>query len=135
MNAGPAGALPRVLRAIAGITVASGALLVARPGLALGVLSPQPPAPLDRQLFGTIGMFMVVSGGTLHHALAAPHPDRGILIWSAVQKLGASAATGIGVRHGLFAPRALAVTGFDFASGLGCLAYAAALRKREQRSR
>ena len=70
---------------------------------------------------------MVVSGGTLHRALAAPHPERGVLIWSAVQKLGASAAMGIGVRRGLYARRALAVAGFDFASGLCCLAYAAAL--------
>ena len=94
MSAGPAGALPCVLRAIAGITVATGALTAVRPGLVLGELSPG-PTPMDRQLFGTIGMFMVVSGGTLHLALAAPHPERGVVIWSAVQKLGASAAMGI----------------------------------------
>lgn len=134
MNAGPAGALPRVLRAIAGITVATGALTAVRPGLMLGELSPG-PTPMDRQLFGTIGMFMVVSGGTLHRALSAPHPESGVLIWSAVQKLGASAAMGMGVRRGLYAPRALAVAGFDFASGLGCLAYAAALSESGKRSR
>ncbi len=133
MRAGPAVVPPRVLRAIAGITVATGALTAIRPGLVLGELSPR-PTPMDRQLFGTIGMFMVVSGGTLHRALAAPHPERGVLIWSAVQKLGASAAMGIGVRHGLYARRALAVAGFDFASGLGCLAYAAALSVSEERS-
>ena len=133
MRAGPAIAVPRVLRAIAGITVATGALTAIRPGLVLGELSPR-PTPMDRQLFGTIGMFMVVSGGTLHRALAAPHPERGVLIWSAVQKLGASAAMGIGVSHGLYARRALAVAGFDFASGLGCLAYAAALSESEERS-
>ena len=133
MSAGPAGALPCVLRAIAGITVATGALTAVRPGLVLGELSPG-PTPMD-QLFGTIGMFMVVSGGTLHRALAAPHPERGVLIWSAVQKLGASAAMGIGVRRGLYARRALAVAGFDFASGLCCLAYAAALGNAERRPR
>jgi hypothetical protein len=90
---------------------------------------------MDRQLFGTIGMFMVVSGGTLHRALAAPHPERGVLAWSAVQKLGASAAMGIGVRRGLYERRALAVAGFDFASGLCCLAYVAALGNTEQRPR
>ena len=134
MSAGPAGVLPRVLRAIAGLTVASGAVQVAWPGLVLGELSTR-PSTMDRQLFGTIGMFMVVSGGTLHRSLAAPEPDRGLVIWSAAQKLGASAAVGIGVRHGLFARRALAVAGFDLASGLGCLGYAAALGKSEQRSR
>lgn len=134
MSAGPAGALPRVLRAIGGITVATGAVTAVWPGLVLGELSPR-PTPMDRQLFGTIGMFMVVSGGTLHRALAAPQPDRGVLIWSAVQKLGASGAMGIGVCRGLFARRALAVAGIDFASGLGCLAYAAALGKSEARLR
>ena len=134
MNAGPAGALPRILRAIAGITVVTGALTALRPGLMLGELSPE-PTPMDQQLFGTIGMFMVVSGGTLHRALAAPQPERGVLTWSAVQKLGASAAMGIGVCRGLYARRALAVAGFDFASGLACLAYAATLGKSEERSR
>jgi hypothetical protein len=134
VSAGPAGVLPCVLRAIAGITVATGALTAVRPGLVLGELSPG-PTPMDQQLFGTIGMFMVVSGGTLHRALAAPHPERGVLIWSAVQKLGASAAMGIGVRRGLYERRALAVAGFDFASGLCCLAYAAALGNTEQRPR
>lgn len=134
MSAGSAGALPRVLRAIAGITVATGALTAVRPGLVLGELSPG-PTPMDRQLFGTIGMFMVVSGGTMRRALAAPHPERGVLIWSAVQKLGASAAMGVGVCRGLYARRALAVAGFDFASGVGCLAYIAALGKSEERLR
>ena len=133
MSAGPAGALPCVLRAIAGITVATGAVTAVRPGLVLGELSPG-PTPMDRQLFGTIGMFMVVSGGTLHRTLAVPQPEPGMLIWSAVQKLGASVAMGIGVSRGLYARRALAVAGFDFASGLGCLAYAA-LCGNEERSR
>lgn len=134
MSAGLAGAPPRVLRTIAGITVATGALTAVRPGLVLGELSPQ-PTRMDQQLFGTIGMFMVVSGGTMHRALAATQPERGVLIWSAVQKLGASAAMGIGVFRGLYARRALAVAGFDFASGLGCLAYAATLGKSEERLR
>ena len=134
MSAGLAGALPRVLQAIAGITVVTGALTALRPGLMLGELSPQ-PTPMDQQLFGTIGMFMVVSGGTLHRALAAPQPERGVLVWSAVQKLGASAAMSIGVCRGLYARRALAVAGFDFASGVGCLAYVAALGKSEERPR
>jgi hypothetical protein len=116
-------ALPRFLRAIAGITAVTGAVQVAWPGLVLGELAPR-PGRMDRQLFGTIGMFMVVSGGTLDRALAAPRPDRGVLLWAAVQKLGASAAMGIGVGRGLYARRALAVAGFDLLSGLGCLAYA-----------
>lgn len=119
----PRGALPRALRAIAGITVATGAVQVLWPGLVLGELEPR-PGRMDRQLFGTIGMFMVVTGGTLDRALAASRPDRGLVLWGAAQKLGASAAMSIGVGRGLYARRALAVAGFDLLSGLGCLAYA-----------
>src|SRR5882672_6105088 len=99
MSAGTAdrpGALPRALRAIGAITLVTGAVQAVWPGLVLGELGARPD-PMDRQLFGTIGMFMVVSGGTLDHALAAPHPDPGLVRWAAVQKLGASAAVGIGV--------------------------------------
>ena len=123
MTAAPAAVLPRALRAIAGITVVSGGLQMVRPDWVLGELSPQ-PTPLDQHLFGTIGMFMVVSGGTLDRCLAVPSPDRGLLIWAALQKLGASTAVGIGVRRRLFSPRVLPVAAFDLVSGLGCLAYA-----------
>jgi hypothetical protein len=123
MTAVPAAVLPRALRAIAGLTVVSGALQMVRPDWVLGELSPK-PTPLDEHLFGTIGMFMVVSGGTLDRCLAVPSPDRGLLIWAAVQKLGASTAVGIGVRRRLFSPRALPVAAFDLVSGLGCLVYA-----------
>jgi hypothetical protein len=115
--------LPRFLRVIGAITLVTGAVQAAWPGLVLGELGPRAD-PMDRQLFGTIGMFMVVSGGTLDRALAAKRPDPGLVRWAAVQKLGASAAVGIGVGRGLYARRALAVAGFDFLSGLGCLAYA-----------
>ena len=37
------------------------------------------------------------------------------MLWAAAQKLGASAAMSIGVGRGLYARRALAVAGFDFA--------------------
>jgi hypothetical protein len=128
------GALPRVLRAIAGITVATGAVQAVWPGLVLGELGPRPDR-MDKQLFGTIGMFMVVTGGTLDRALAAPRPDRGLVLWGAAQKLGASAAVGIGVGRGLYARRALAVAGFDLLSGLGCLAYARQLGNAGKRQR
>ena len=96
MTVVPAAVLPRALRAVAGLTVVSGALQMVRPDWVLGELSPK-PTPLDEHLFGTIGMFMVVSGGTLDRCLAVPSPDRGLLVWAALQKLGASAAVGIEV--------------------------------------
>ena len=127
MNAEPPAAMPIALRAIANITVLSGALQMVKPGWVLGRLSPQ-PAPLARHLFGTIGMFMVVCGGTLRRSLAARNPDPGLLVWAALQKLGASGAVGIGVRRRLFSPQALLVAAFDLASGLGCLSCAWQLR-------
>lgn len=132
MNAELRAVTPRLLRAIADLTVVSGAVQMVKPGWVLGQLSAQ-PAPLARHLFGTIGMFMVVSGGTLHRSLAAANPDRGLLVWAAWQKLGASTAVGIGVRHRLFSPRALSVAAFDLVSGLGCLVYAGQLRRAAAR--
>ncbi|WP_187366061.1 hypothetical protein [Trebonia kvetii] len=52
---------------------------------------------------------------------------------AAVSEHGASAAMSIGVGRGLYARRALAVAGFDFLSGLGCLAYARQLSARGKR--
>jgi hypothetical protein len=120
MNAGSPAGMTRALRVVADITMASGALQMAKPGWVLGQLSPD-GSPLARHLFGTIGMFMVVSGGTVHRSLAAPAPDQGLLVWGALQKLGAAAAVGIGIRHRQFSARALPVAMFDMASGLGCL--------------
>jgi hypothetical protein len=128
MSAGPSAAMTRALRIMAGLTVASGALQMVQPGRVLGRLS-HDRAPLAQHLFGTIGMFMVVSGGTLRRSLAPPVPDRGLLVWAALQKLGASTAVGIGVRHRLFSQRALLVAAFDLASGLGCLIYAQQLAR------
>jgi hypothetical protein len=128
MNAEPKLPLPIALRAIANITVLSGALQMVKPGWVLGQLSPR-PAPLAGHLFGTVGMFIVVCGGTLHRSLAARNPDPGLLAWAALQKLGASAAVDIGVRRQLSSPRALIVAAFDLASSLGCLIYARQLRR------
>lgn len=108
----------RLLVAIGAITAASGATQAAAPGRVLGPLSMQDDEA-TRQLFGTIGMFMVVTGGTL---ACAPR-QRVVLFWSAMQKLGAAGAVGLGVRRGVFSPRMLGVAGFDFLSGLLALAY------------
>ena len=116
----------RALRGIADITFISGAAQMLKPELLLGELSRDRDA-LSRHLFGTVGMFMAVSGGTLHRALAVPVPDRRLLRWAALQKLGASTAVCIGVSRRLFARRALLVAAFDMASGLLCLAYSARL--------
>jgi hypothetical protein len=105
-----------VLLAIAAITVASGLTQIVAPGFVLDRLSVE-NTEATRQLFATVGMFMVLFGGMLIHALLdrAEHPI--VVFWAALQKVGASAAVGIGVARGVFSEVALLVAGFDLLSG------------------
>jgi hypothetical protein len=105
-----------VLLAIAAITVASGLTQIVAPGFVLDRLSVE-NTEATRQLFATVGMFMVLFGGMLIHALLdrAEHPI--VVFWAALQKVGASAAVGIGVARGVFSGVALLVAGFDLLSG------------------
>ena len=122
------GALPdadlrRRLRLVSAITVASGATQLVAPAFLLRRISTA-ESPMARQLFGTIGMFMVVVGGNLWQSLVEDgEPDANVVLWSGVQKVAAAAAVGLGVRRGLFKRRALLVASFDFASGIMCFAY------------
>ncbi len=78
--------------------------------------------------FAIVGMFMAIVGALVLHALfhSADHPI--VVLWAAVQKLGASAAVGVGVLHERFAPLALAVAAFDLVSGILMLGYLTRLR-------
>jgi hypothetical protein len=107
---------------ISAATVASGATQMLAPGFMLRLLK-CPDTPADRQFFGTIGMFMVVMGGSLLHALLAEEPGPSQLAWSAAQKLAASGAVAIGIRRRIFSRRALPVAAFDLVSGVVCLAH------------
>ncbi|HWG74826.1 MAG TPA: hypothetical protein VG184_12305 [Acidimicrobiales bacterium] len=117
----------RTLEAVAALTAASGAMQMVAPGVVLRGVAPGADR-LGRHLFATVGMFMVVSGGTLHQALRPARPDPAMLAWSGAQKLGASAAVAIGVRRRLMSPLALSVAAFDLVSGVACLAYRRRLR-------
>jgi hypothetical protein len=109
----------RALRGIAAITALTGALQAAAPGVALGALRAEDSAGA-RHFFGTVGMFMVCTGGVL---IARPD-DRAVVAMTAAQKLGAAGAVGLGVRRGVLSPLALGVAGFDALSGLLALDYA-----------
>ena len=104
-------------RAVGVLTIVSGAVQVAAPAFVLGFVGGD-ASPPSRHFFGIVGMFMVLFGGALVHGLAGAAPDRVVLLWTGLQKLGASAAVGLGVARGLFVPLALAVAGFDLASGV-----------------
>ena len=114
--------LRAVLAAIAVVTIFSGAVQIPFGGAVLELLGAE-PTTAARQLFGTVGMFMVVVGGLLLHTLLRPGPAPEVLLWSGIQKAGASAAVGIGVLNGVFAPVALAVAAFDLATAALCLIY------------
>jgi hypothetical protein len=118
----------RALLAVGGLTVASGAVQVAVPQKLLDALDVE-DSPATRQLFGTVGMFMVIVGGLLVGALRRPGAQREVLLGASLQKLGAAGAVAIGVRRSVFSPRALLVAGFDFASGLLALDYLRRLRR------
>ncbi|MFJ4262959.1 hypothetical protein ACIPY0_09880 [Paenarthrobacter nicotinovorans] len=109
--------LRAVLTVIAGITVLSGAVQVPFGGPILGLLGAEDTAT-SRQLFGTVGMFMVVVGGLLLHSLLSGAPSPLVVLWSTLQKAGAFGAVGIGVLNGVFAPVALGVAFFDLATAV-----------------
>jgi hypothetical protein len=113
-----------VLVAIAWATAASGLVQLVSPGFVLTLVGGD-QAPPSRHFFGIVGMFMVLFGGALAQGLRARPADRIVLLWAGLQKLGASAAVGLGVGRGLFAPIALAVAGFDLLSGILIFVYRA----------
>ncbi|WP_172170439.1 hypothetical protein [Paraburkholderia elongata] len=102
---------------IALLTVLTGAAQIAAPAPLLRLIGVEPTASAA-QLFATVGMFMVLFGAALLHAQTRPQALPVLLLWIALQKIGASLMVAWGVSKGVFAPVALLVATFDFASGL-----------------
>ena len=107
----------RATAIIAAITVATGAAQIAAPAALLPLLQAEASA-IAAQLFATVGMFMVLFGGAVLHALALQTSLAVVLLWAGLQKIGAAAMVALAVSRGVFAPVALLVAAFDFASGL-----------------
>jgi hypothetical protein len=116
------------VKAIAGLTFVTGAVQAAQPGELLKPLSVE-NNEATRHLFRTVGMFMVVVAGGLSATLRKGPGDPDVLFWGGVQKVGASAAVGLGVKRGVFSPLALAVAGFDLLSGVLVFAYRRRVRR------
>ncbi len=111
-----------VLLVIGVITIISGAVQVFWPGGELRMLEAG-LTPTTAQLFATVGMFMVLFGGVLVHSLLCGAPDPVVIVWTGWQKLGSSAAVGLGVMHHIFSPLALLVAAFDCGSGVVAFLY------------
>ena len=111
---------------VAAATVVSGLTQLFAPGLVLGVIgaSTEPPSP---HLFATVGMFMFITGAMFLQSLLARSADRSIPLWIGIQKLLAALLVALGVVRGIFGGLALAVAGFDLASGVLALVFLARL--------
>jgi hypothetical protein len=109
------------LWAIAAGTFLSGLFLIVFQKLVLDLLS-APTTTSDRLFFAIIGMFMAIVGGTLTQDLWG-RPHRFVVGWSALQKLGASAAMSLAVALSVFSYYGIILATFDFCSALLAIGY------------
>lgn len=106
-----------LLVAISVATIASGLGQAVMPQVVLGLVGGE-ITPATNHFFGIVGMFMVLFGGMLLHGLISAQHHSLVVFWAGLQKLGASAAVGIGVARLIFGPLALLVAAFDLVSAL-----------------
>lgn len=118
-----------LLKLIAITTAVSGAAVIVAPHLILDLISTQDLGSSSAYLFGIVGMFMLLFGGMLLHALRGPEVPRVPLLWVGLQKLGAAIAVALGVVSGTFVPLSLLIAAIDLASGLLALSYLYRIRQ------
>ena len=116
------GMLRLVLIAIAAITVLSGLTQWVAPGFVLSFIAAGDDV-LSRQLFATVGMFMVITGAMFFQALRANSYESAIPLWISAQKIFAAVLVGYAVFNGIFMPLSLGVAGFDALSGVLAFMY------------
>lgn len=110
------------LVAIAAITVLSGLTQMIAPGFVLKIMSSEITAT-SQHFFAIVGMFMVLFGGLMLHALLSCSHHPMAILWGGFQKLGAFCAVGLGVINGIFSALALLIAFFDLFSGVLALFY------------
>jgi hypothetical protein len=104
--------LRAVVAAIAALTVLSGLGQLLLPGAVLDLLGAESTAT-TRHFCAIVGMFMAVVGGVTLQALLVEPVPAFVVLWCAVQKLGAFLAVSVGVLRDLFSWMAMAVALFD----------------------
>jgi hypothetical protein len=109
--------LRALLAAIALLTALTGATQMFAPGAVLRPLGAELTST-TRHLFATVGMFMVIVGGMLATTLLSHQPTPVVVVWSALQKLGAFLAVLLGVLADVFGSVALGVAFFDLITAL-----------------
>ena len=113
---------------IAALTAVSGLAQMIMPGFVLSRIGGEGTAA-SRHFFGIIGMFMLLFGGALLHELLSASSQPIVVLWTGLQKLGASAAVTLGVSRSTFSTLALLVAGFDFLSAVLVLSYWGRVRR------
>ena len=98
-------------------TALSGLVQMLMPALILGIIKGD-MAAANLHSFGIVGMFMLLFGGMMLHALLSHTHHPVTILWSALQKFGAFVAVAIGVLNDLFASIAWLVAFFDLASSI-----------------
>ncbi|MDH6236028.1 hypothetical protein [Cryobacterium sp. CG_9.6] len=126
--------LRAVLVALAVITALTGVAEIVAPNALLRLLGAD-PTPLAAQLFGTVGLFMIVVGALLAQSLLRRVPHRDVVLWSGVQKAGAVVAVSLGVAQQLFGTIALLVAAFDLATAALLFVYWRRLRQAAAQGR
>jgi uncharacterized protein YjeT (DUF2065 family) len=111
-----------VLIAIAAVTVLSGLTQWLAPGFVLSFIATDADA-LSRQLFATVGMFMVITGAMFFQSLRAGSYEPAIPLWISAQKIFAAALVGYAVYHEVFMRLSLGVAAFDALSGILAFIY------------
>jgi hypothetical protein len=106
-----------ILKLIAIITIISGLVQLLVPGFVLGMIGGE-ITDSTLHFFGIIGMFMVMFGGLLFHALTGTQERPVAIIWCGLQKYGAAIAVGMGIINGIFSWLAIGVALFDLLSGI-----------------
>jgi hypothetical protein len=106
-----------LLALIAGGTIVAGGTQLFAPGFVLRIIGGS-TEPAARFFFALVGMFMVLFGGLTLHALLDSRDHPVAILWSALQKLGASIAVALGVKSQIFASLALAIAAFDLLTGI-----------------
>ena len=98
-------------------TVLSGITQMIRPAFVLKFVGGE-ITPTTSHFFAIIGMFMTLFGGLMIQTVYSVEKPTAAIVWSALQKLGASIAVFIGIFKGLFEIQAGAVALFDLFSGI-----------------
>lgn len=107
---------------IAAITVASGAAQLAFGERILSIIASS-STPAEVHLFGTVGMFMFITGAMFLQSLVTRSREPSIPLWISVQKLAAAVLVFWGWSSGFFLWITLGVAVFDAATGVLALVF------------